>query len=320
MWWLSIAKASTLAPAEATQIAADWDNLYKFLLAASFISCVILLGGMVYFVTKYRRKTANDKTAYITHNSFLEFLWSFIPLVIFLGVFAWGWSVYHNMRTPPANATEIHVFAKQWDWTFEYKSGRKAYTSNHEPLVVPVGAPIKLIMTSSDVIHSFFVPSFRIKQDVVPGRYTTMWFQAEKLGEFHIFCAEYCGYSHSGMMGTIKVVSLPDYEKWLAGGEGTEVAGGALGSKLYNQKGCVACHSLDGTPKVGPSFKGLFGKLETLDDDAKVTVDENYIRESILVPNAKIVKGFPKSVMPAFQGQVTEEELSGLIEFIKSQK
>ncbi len=321
LWWLSIANAgSSFAPVQATQIAADWDNLYKFLLAASFISCVILLGGMVYFVTKYRRKTDKDKTAYISHNSFLEFLWSFIPLVIFLGVFAWGWSIYHNMRNMPKDALEVHVYGKQWDWTFEYKSGKKAYSSNNEPLVVPVGKPVRLIMTSSDVIHSFFVPSFRIKQDVVPGRYTNLWFQAEKMGEFHIFCTEYCGFSHSAMLGKIKVVSVEDYEKWIAETDASQLSGVELGAKLYNQKGCVACHSLDGSPKVGPTFKGLFSKAENLEDGSTVNVDENYLRESVVNPNVKIVKGFPKGVMPAFQGQVSEEELTGIIEFIKGQK
>lgn len=313
MWWLSIANASSFAPIDATKIAGEWDSLYKFLLVSSLISCVLLIGGMIYFVTKYRRKTDNDKTPYISHNSFLEFLWSFIPLVLFLIMFAWGWQIYHDMRNPPANAKEIHVYGQQWLWQFEYKNGKKL---NNE-FVVPVGVPIKLIMTSKDVLHSFYVPSFRIKQDVVPGRYSTLWFQAEKLGEFHVFCTEYCGIDHSRMLAKLKVVPQADYEKWLAE---NDALAGSPGAGLYNDKGCVACHSLDGSPKVGPSFKGLFGKKRPIEDGPEVIADENYIRESIVNPTAKTAKGFPKGVMPSFQGQLSEEDLTAVIEFIKSQK
>jgi cytochrome c oxidase subunit 2 len=317
MWWMSIANAAgSFAPTAATKIAEDWDSLYKFLLVASLISCVILLGGMIYFLIKYRRKTDKDKTAYITHNSTLEFLWSFIPLVIFLVVFVWGWEIFHSMRNPPENATEIHVFAKQWLWDFEYKTGKKTTGE----VVVPVGVPIKMIMTSTDVIHSFFVPSFRIKQDVVPGRYTAAWFQSEKLGEFHLFCTEFCGADHSGMLGKIKVVSKPDYEKWLASAPEVVESGSALGEKLFKQKGCIGCHTVDGTPKVGPTFKGLFGRKSEFADGTTLNADENYIRESILNPSAKVVKGFPNGAMPAFQGQLSESEVSGIIEFIKDQK
>lgn len=315
MWWIAtVANAgSSFAPPAATDIAQRWDNLYEFLVVASVIACVILLGGMVYFALKYKRKTNNDKTAYISHNTFLEFLWSFIPLVIFIGIFAWGWIIYHDMRTAPANAKEVHAYGSMWMWNFEYKNGKKSANE----MVVPVNQPIKLIMTSKDVIHSFFVPSFRIKQDVVPGRYTTLWFEATKLGEFHVFCTEYCGQGHSQMLGKIKVVSLADYEAWLAG-EG--VAAQPPGEKLYLEKGCIGCHSTDGSPKAGPSFKGLFGRETDTEESGKVVADENYIRESILNPTAKTVKGFPKGVMPAFQGQLSEEDLTAIIEFIKNQK
>jgi cytochrome c oxidase subunit 2 len=317
MWWIGIANAAgSFAPTAATKISEDWDSLYKFLLVASLISCVLLLGGMLYFLFKYRRKSDNDKTAYISHNATLEFLWSFIPLVIFLVVFAWGWQIFHSMRNAPVGATEIHVFAKQWLWDFEYKTGKKTIGE----FVVPVNVPIKLIMTSSDVLHSFFVPSFRIKQDVIPGRYTTVWFESNKLGEFHIFCTEFCGADHSGMLGKIKVVTKPDYESWLAAAIETIESGSALGAKLFRQKGCVGCHTLDGTAKVGPSFKALFGKKSELADGKLVDADENYIRESVLNPAAKIAKGFPPGVMPAFQGQLSEQEVMGLIEFIKDQK
>ncbi|MEY4616764.1 MAG: cytochrome c oxidase subunit [Pseudomonadota bacterium] len=314
MWWLSIANASSsFAPTAATKIAEDWDSLYMFLLVTSLIACVLIIAGMIYFVTKYRRKTDNDKTPYISHNTMLEFLWSFIPLVLFMIMFAWGWSIYHDMRSAPADAKEVHVYGQQWLWQFEYKNGKKL---NNE-MVVPVGEPIKLIMTSKDVLHSFYIPSFRIKQDVVPGRYTTLWFQAEKMGEFHIFCTEYCGIEHSGMLAKVKVVEPAEYEKWLA--ENDQLAG-SPGAKIYNDKGCVACHSLDGSPKVGPSFKGLYGRKNVFEEGGELVADENYIRESIVNPTAKTVKGYPKGAMPSFQGQFSEEDLTAIIEFIKSQK
>lgn len=306
---------SAFMPPAVTDIAHQVDNLYSFLLWASAISCAILIGGMIYFVLKYKRKTDSDKTPYISHNTFLEFLWSFIPLVIFLVMFAWGWYVYHQMRQMPENALEVHVFGRQWSWEFAYKSGK---TSGSE-MVVPVNTPIKLIMTSKDVLHSFYVPSMRIKQDVIPGTYTALWFNSEKLGDFQVFCTEYCGTSHSGMLAKIKVVSQADYEKWIQENEeGLTLA--QRGQKYYKDKGCVACHSLDGTPMVGPSWKGIFGKEHTMTDGSTVKVDENYLRESILQPNAKTVKGFGAGVMPTFQGQLDENQVNAIIEFIKELK
>ncbi len=318
MMWFNFAQAQSFMPTEGTKIATQVDNLYEFLLVVSLISCVILIGGMVFFVWKYRRKTNNDKTAYITHNTFLEFLWSFIPLVIFLGVFAWGWLLYHDMRTMPKDALEVNVFAKQWAWEFEYKSGVK--TGNF--FVVPVNKDVKLIMASNDVIHSFYIPSFRIKQDVVPGRYSALWFNANKLGEFHVFCAEYCGTQHSGMLATLKVVPQAEYEAWLE--EESKVGTLPLakrGEKLFAVKACASCHSVaDASTKVGPSLWKKYGTKEHIEGMSDVDVDENYVRESILSPNAKIVKGFPKGVMPTFQGQLNETELNALIEYIKTLK
>ncbi len=317
MFWSTVARAQSFMPTQATEIAKHVDSLYAFLLISSFIACAILIGGMIYFVYRYRRQTDHDKTAYITHNTFLEFLWSFIPLVIFLAVFAWGWIIFHEMRTPPEGAREINVHAKQWSWEFEYKSGLKTYNE----LIVPVNTPIKLIMSSEDVLHSFYVPSFRIKQDVVPGRYTQLWFNSEKLGDFHVFCAEYCGLSHSNMLAKIKVVPKDEYEKWLTESyEEGELTIAQKGAKLYKAKACVGCHSTDGKVVIGPTFKGAMGSEKEMDDGSKVVVDENYLRESILQPTAKTVKGFPKGAMPSFQGQLSEEELSALIEFIKEQK
>ncbi len=308
------AQAQNFMPTEGTEIAGRVDSLYAFLLVTSAIACAILIGGMIYFALKYKRRTDTDKTAYITHNTFLEFLWSFIPLVIFLGVFAWGWIIYNDMRSFPKDALEVHVFGRQWAWEVQYKSG---VTSNE--IVVPVNRDVKIILTATDVLHSFYIPSFRIKQDAVPGRYTALWFRANKMGEFHVFCTEYCGTSHSGMITKLRVVSQTDYDKWLE--EASNFKFLPLvdqGKQLFTTKGCVACHDVDaGTVKVGPSLHKKFNTQELLADGSAILVDENYVRESILNPSAKWVKGFT-AAMPSFQGQLSEMELNALIEFIKS--
>jgi cytochrome c oxidase subunit 2 len=313
------AKAQTFMPTQATEIAKGVDNLYAFLLVISFVSCVIVIGGMIYFAVKYKRKSANDKTAYITHDTRLEILWSVIPLVLFLFVFAWGWIIYHDMRTMPKNALEIHVTGKQWAWTVEYKNGVKS-----TDVVVPVGRDVKIILSAEDVLHSFYVPSFRIKQDAVPGRYTALWFRADKMGEFHVFCTEYCGTQHSGMVTKLRVVSQEDFDKWLT--TESEVSSLPLaqrGAKIFQVRACASCHSVDSPAvKVGPSLYKLFGlDGHELIDGTKITADENYLRESILNSQAKIVKGYgPRSVMPAFQGQLSEGEVTALIEYIKGLK
>ncbi len=309
----AFAAGSTFMPPAVTEIAKEYDNLYGFILVVSLIGCVILLGGMVYFVVKYKR-TAGGKSAYISHNSFLEFLWSFIPLVIFLVVFAWGWKVYHDMRTFPENSLEIHALAQKWSWTFQYKSGK---TSPKE-LVVPINTPIKILLSSKDVLHSFFIPSMRVKQDAVPGRYTALWFESQKLGNFQIFCTEYCGDQHSAMMGTVRVLSTEDYEKWLK--ENDEALPLAKrGEKIY--KGiCIACHTLDGNKGVGPSWKGLYGKAREFADGTNIpAADENYIKDSILNPNSKLVKGFA-AAMPSYQGQLSDSQINGIVEFMKELK
>lgn len=318
MMWFNIAKAQSFMPSQGTEIAKQVDNLYGFLLITSLIACVLVVGGMFYFVWKYKRRTPDDKTAYISHNTFLEFLWSFIPLVIFLFVFAWGWYIYHQERAMPKNALEINVVGKQWAWEITYKNGFSAANE----VVVPVDQDVKLLLTSSDVIHSFFIPSFRIKQDAVPGRYTALWFRANKLGDFHIFCTEYCGTSHSGMIGKLKVVSRQEFDKYLEQGQEEKALPLAQkGAKLFAVKACAACHSVDSPAvKVGPSLFQKFGKEEVLDDGSKVIVDENYLRSSLLEPNKHIVKGFPKGVMPTFQGQLNEGELNALVEYIKEAK
>jgi cytochrome c oxidase subunit II len=315
LWlWSGIAQASTFMPPQGTKIAAQYDSLYSFLVWASFISSVLVIGGFIYFGIKYKRKSENDKTAYISHNTALEFLWSFIPFVIFMVIFAWGTLLYREMRTMPENALEVLVEAQKWNWTFYYKSGKISAGE----LVVPVNTPVKLVMTSKDVIHSFFIPAFRAKQDVVPGRYTALWFDAEKKGDYQVFCTEYCGDGHSAMLAKTKVLSREDFEKWLQTDAYKGMDMMQIGQKVYSQK-CSICHKLDDTKLVGPGWKGMFGHMRAFADGSETMATESYIRESLMSPNAKIVKGFTPA-MPTFAGQLSEQEIMGIIEFIKSLK
>lgn len=340
MWWLPAAVArDTFMPPAATEIASKVDSIYAFLLWGSLISFILLIGGMIFFVFKYKRQSGTDKTAYITHNHTAEFLWSFIPFVIFMLAFAWGWIVYHEMRSFPDNALEVHVVGKKWAWRFLYKNGKEVQGSMDAQnkalppvMVVPLGKPVKLIMSSEKmvpggddptdrpVLHSFFIPAFRTKQDVVPGRYTALWFKAEKEGEFQVFCAEYCGASHYGMQAKVKVVPVADFENWLSSEGSGNLSLADKGRELYAQKACIGCHSLDGNRGVGPTFKGIFG-MEESTDAGKVKVDENYLRESILDPQKKIVATYSKpSPMPTFAGQLSDDDINALIEFIKTVK
>lgn len=306
---------SIFMPPQATDIAKSVDSLYEFLLIVSFISCVLVIGGLIYFAIVHRRKHEGEKTPYIAHNTTLEFLWSFIPFVIFMVVFVWGWIVFHQLRHMPENGLEIGVQGQKWDWTFIYKSGRKTAGEFY----VPVNQDVKLLMTSSDVLHSFYIPAFRTKQDVVPGRYSALWFNANREGTFQVFCAEYCGDKHSAMAAKIHVVSREKYEDWLQAEPYKGLSSVEIGQKVYAQR-CIACHTLSDKKNVGPGFLGLFGRVEKIDGGPDVTVDENYVRESILNPNAKIVAGYPKGVMPTFAGQLSEEELMGVIDYLKTVK
>lgn len=311
------AEAQSFMPAQGSEIAKNVDSLYSFLLIVSLISCVIVIGGMIYFAIKYKRKSNNDKTAYISHDTRLEILWSVIPLIIFLMVFGWGWVIYHDMRTMPKNALEIQVVGQQWNWTAEYKNGVKS-----GDIVIPVNRDVKIILSSTDVIHSLYIPTFRIKQDAVPGRYTALSLKAEVMGEFHVFCTEFCGTSHSGMMTKLRVVSQADFDKWLIEeADSATLPLAERGKKLFNMK-CTACHYVDqDLVKIGPSLKGIFGHEVPTHDGKTVIADENYIRESILYPQAVVVAGFgPRSAMTAFQGQLSEKEILALIEYIKISK
>lgn len=310
MFWSTQAYAKSFMPPAASTFAGDVDAVYKFLMAASVISSILVIGGMIYFVLKYRRRTNNDKTAYIAHGTVLEFLWSFIPFVIFMVVFGWSWHVYYKMRVPPKNSMEVNVVGQKWNWNFLYKSGR---TSGE--LYVPVNQPVRLIMGSRDVIHSFYIPSFRTKQDVVPGRYTALWFEADKVGDYQVFCTEFCGDGHSAMLTKIHVLPRDKFEEWMENDPYKGMSLVEVGKAAFQK--CTACHNITSDRKVGPGLAGVFGHEVEIEGGSPVVADENYIRESILNPAAQIVKGYPNAMTP-FQGQLTEQELLGLVEYIKS--
>jgi cytochrome c oxidase subunit 2 len=300
-----------LFPVEASSISAEVDQLLFFLLAVAAFFTVVIFAAIFYFAIRYRRRSDNELPRPIHGSIPLEIVWSVIPFGLAMVMFTWGASVFFRERRPPDNALPIYVVAKQWMWKLQHPEGQREINELH----IPVGRPVKLIMTSEDVIHSFFVPAFRTKQDVVPGRYTTTWFTAIKPGKYHLFCAEYCGNNHSGMGGWIYVMDPQDYEAWLSGGTpGATLA--ENGRTLFENLACANCHKSDGTGRC-PDLTGLFGKDVKLADGSTVKADEGYIRESILRPEAKIVAGYQPS-MPTFQGLVTEEGVLQLIEYVKS--
>ncbi len=299
-----------LWPEGASTMAGTVDGLYVFLVLLSLGVCSAIFLVITVFAVKYRRRHGREAQQ-IHGSTFLEIAWSVLPMGVFVLIFVWGAVIFFLERTPPRGADEVYVVAKQWMWKLQHTGGQREINELH----VPVGRDVKMIMTSQDVIHSFYVPAFRIKQDVLPGRYTTAWFHATKTGTFHLFCAEYCGTSHSGMIGQVVVMEPAQYQAWLGGGSTT----GSLatsGQNLFQQLGCITCHRSDVQGR-GPNLTGIFGKPVSLEDGRTVTADENYIRESILNPTAKVVSGF-KPVMPVFQGLVSEEQLNSLVEYVKS--
>jgi len=299
-----------LWPARASTTAGSVDALFIFLVALSVLMTAAIFTMILVFAIRYRRRRG-VVAEQIEGSTALEITWSVIPFCIFMVIFVWGAMIYFKERTPPRGATEVYVVAKQWMWKLQHEEGQREINELH----VPVGRDVKLIMTSQDVIHSFFVPAFRIKQDVLPGRYTTAWFHPTKAGTYHLFCAEYCGSQHSGMIGQVVVLEPAQYQAWLSGGGATGTLA-SNGQNMFLQLGCSTCHRSD-TQGRGPNLAGLFGKPVQLEDGRVVTADENYIRESILAPGAKVVSGF-KPIMPVFQGLVNEEQLNALVAYVKS--
>lgn len=304
-------------PPQASTVAADVDELFDFVMLLNYVFFALIALGTIWLVMKYRRKS-DDQLALsqIGHNTKLEAAWTFGPLAILLVVFVWGFRVFLDLSVAPEGAYEVQVTAQKWKWSFKHPNGTQEFSE----LTVPKDRPVKLIMRSQDVLHSFFVPTFRVKQDVVPGRYTTLWFEATKAGNHQVLCTEYCGKEHSNMLAKVKVIEVPDPQSW--DGPKLTLPPGTTpeqwGKQLYSSIGCSACHSLDGSKGTGPSFKGLFGKTEKL-TDGEVKVDENYIVESIHDPKAKIVAGYGP-VMPSYKGQVEGEVLDAIVAFIKAQK
>lgn len=300
-----------LFPQQASTYAGREDALFLFLVAVSvfFVALIFLL--ILVFAIRYRRRSPDEKARPTRESLALEVIWSVIPLGLTAIMFAWGAHLYFFASRPPANAMEIDVVGKQWMWKFQHPEGVREIDALH----VPVGVPVKLTMTSEDVIHSLFVPAFRIKRDVVPGRYITEWFQATTPGKYRLFCAQYCGTNHAAMTGQVVVMDPVDYERWLRGGAVT-VSPAAAGAALFQRLGCSGCHKPDNTGR-GPSLVGLLGRSVKLTTGRTLTADEGYVRESILQPQAKIVAGYGP-IMPAFKGLVSEEQLLQIIAYITS--
>lgn len=301
-------------PIDASTIAGNVDFVFNFILVISIIFFALIVFAMAYFLIRYNRDRAKEPGESPNQNMLLEITWSVIPLILVLAIFYVGFKEYMNLAISPPGAYEIQVLGQQWQWAFTYPNG---YMDTE--LHVPIGRPIELVMTSQDVIHSFFVPAFRVKKDLVPGRYTKTWFEATKLGEFDLFCAEYCGTGHSDMLSTVIVHTEDDFKTWLkeASDFFDRMSLVDAGEKLYKLKGCASCHTNDGKGSVGPSFKNLYGKYEVLKGGERITVDENYIRKSLLDPAAEIVAGF-EPVMPTYQGRIEDREILAIIQYMKS--
>ena len=302
-----------LFPPSASTVAVEMDLLYVFITAVCAFFTVLVSALVIYFTLKYRRKHPDDVGADIHGSLSLELAWTFIPFVLSMVMFGWGASLFFRLASPPANAMDIFVVGKQWMWKVQHPEGVREINELH----IPTGRPIRITLGSEDVLHDYSIPAFRVKMDAVPGKLTTMWFEATKVGTYHIFCAEYCGTKHSGMIGQVIVMAPQDYEIWLAGGRSS---GSAVenGERLFTDLACVTCHKTDSTGR-GPSLLGVFGSTVTLADGRTVVADENYLRESIMNSQAKVVKGY-QGIMPAFQGMVTEENLLQLIAYIKTLK
>jgi cytochrome c oxidase subunit 2 len=302
-----------LFPEQASTMAARVDSLYFFLVGLTVFFSLLIAGLIVTYAVKFRRRTPDSIGARIHGGLMLEISWSVIPFLITMGIFFWGASVFVAMSRPPDQTLNVYVVGKQWMWKFQHLDGQREINELH----VPVGRAVKLIMTSEDVIHDVFVPAFRVKADVIPGRYTHLWFEPTKPGTYHLFCAEYCGTRHSGMIGQIVVMEPNDYQSWLSGGT-EEGSLASAGQKLFADLACNTCHRPDAQGR-GPVLQNLFGKTVELASGERVVVDEAYIRESILNPMAKVTLGF-QPIMPTFQGLVNEEGLLELIEYVKSLK
>jgi len=305
----------SLLPDQATQFAAEIDLLYLFILAVSVFFTVLVVALVITFAVKYRRRSNSERPEPPHEDSRLEIASGAVLLVLMFIMFFWGAKLFFKANRPPKDAMEILVVGKQWMWKLQHPEGKREINTLH----IPVGQSIKLTMTSEDVIHSFYIPAFRVKNDVLPGRYTTVWFKPTKEGRYNLFCTEFCGTEHSRMVGWVNVLSESEYDLWLRGG-GT--AGAAqetpvmAGARLFSELGCATCHHTE-SAALGPNLVGVFGSMQPMADGTQVMADENYLRESILNSQAKLVAGYAP-IMPVFKGLITEEQLSQIIAYIKS--
>jgi cytochrome c oxidase subunit 2 len=298
-------------PDQASNFAPSVDALMTFLILVSLFFAVAITAAIVFFFFKYRRKSENEVGYPIHGDMRLESLWIIVPAFLSLAMFGWGAVVYVDFRHAPQDTLDIYVIGKQWMWKIQQPNGRREINELH----VPIGRDVKLVMASEDVIHDFYVPAFRVKMDVVPGHYNTMWFRPTKAGTYRFFCSQYCGTNHAVMGGWVTVMDPSDYAAWLSGSSGTD-SPLVAGEKLFTERACVTCHISNGSGRA-PSLNGVYGGTVRLADGSTVTADDAYIRESILVPSAKIVAGY-QPLMPAFQGQLTEDQILSLTAYIKS--
>ena len=297
-----------LLPEQASTFAYEVDPLFWFLTIFVSIFCVAITAIFIFLGLKYKQEPGR-KSVHV-ENMALELTWTAIPAVIAIGIFAWGAVIYFDYAQMPANTYDVSVVGKQWMWKLQHPNGRREVNQ----LTVPIGQPVKLTMTSQDVLHDFYIPAFRVKQDVIPARYTQLWFEATKTGDFHLFCAEYCGTEHSTMVGTVTVLPPDEFAAWLGGETGMTPV--ESGQALFQQMGCATCHGA-GDASRGPALEGKFGAQETMTDGSSITIDEEYLRESIVNPGAKVVQGYAP-LMPNFANQLSEEDVANLIAYIKS--
>jgi cytochrome c oxidase subunit 2 len=302
-----------LFPVSASTISGEIDMLYFFLLAVSVFFAVLIAAAVVIFSVRFKQRHPGEVGAEIHGSLVLELTWTLIPLALTLVMFVWGAKIFFFVSRPPADAMDMTVVGKQWMWKVQHPEGVREINEMH----VPIGRPVRLTIGSEDVIHDYSIPAFRVKIDAVPGKLTTMWFTATQTGSFHIFCSQYCGTKHAGMVGTVVVMTQPDYEAWLAGGR-TSATTVQSGEKLFADLACITCHKHDSSGR-GPSLLGVFGNAVKLADGRTIVADENYLRESIVNSQAKRVAGF-EPIMPVFQGMVSEENLLQLIAYIKTLK